>query len=83
IVDSVSRTALSPARLPGAGAASPGTGGEPLYRVTVELASQSAQVYGKPQPLRAGMAVQGDVMLETRRLYEWVLEPLFTLRGRS
>ncbi|HEX5419510.1 MAG TPA: HlyD family efflux transporter periplasmic adaptor subunit [Gammaproteobacteria bacterium] len=80
VVASVSRAALSPA---GADAASRGEGGEPLYRVTVQLASQSVRVYGKPQRLRAGMAVQGDVMLETRRLYEWVLEPLFTLAGRS
>jgi membrane fusion protein len=83
VVASVSRTPLSPPRLPGGAAAGPSAEGEPLYRVTVELASQSVQVYGKAQPLRAGMAVQGDVMLETRRLYEWVLEPLFTLAGRS
>ena len=29
-----------------------------------------------------GMAVEADVLLETRRLYEWVLEPLYSLRGR-
>jgi membrane fusion protein len=39
--------------------------------------------YGAPRQLRAGMAVEADVLLETRRLYEWVLEPLYSLRGRA
>jgi membrane fusion protein len=28
------------------------------------------------------MAVEADVLLERRRLYEWVLEPLYTVAGR-
>jgi hypothetical protein len=28
------------------------------------------------------MDVEADVLLETRRLYEWALEPLFALAGR-
>jgi membrane fusion protein len=35
-----------------------------------------------PRPLLAGMAVEADVLLERRRLYEWVLEPLYTVTGR-
>jgi hypothetical protein len=28
------------------------------------------------------MEVEADVLLETRRLYEWALEPLYALAGR-
>ncbi len=38
--------------------------------------------YGREEPLTAGMAVAGDVALDTRRLYEWALEPLWSLRGK-
>ena len=33
-------------------------------------------------PLRSGMLVDASVMLERRKLYEWVLEPLFSISGR-
>jgi hypothetical protein len=29
------------------------------------------------------MEVEADVLLETRRLYEWVLEPLYALVGTT
>lgn len=80
-VVSVSRTALSAADLPAADALGPGAR-EPLYRVEVELGSQSVAAYGEARPLRSGMAVQADVLLEKRRLYEWVLAPLYTLEGQ-
>ena len=28
------------------------------------------------------MAVEADVLLETRHVYEWMLEPLYSLRGK-
>lgn len=55
---------------------------EPMFRVKVKLASQTAQAYGQPQPLQAGMQLEADVMLDTRTLFEWVLEPLYSLRGK-
>lgn len=61
--------------------ASPGTE-EPLYLVTVTLHAQSVTAYGEPRRLRAGMLVEADLAGERRRLYEWVLEPLYTLGGR-
>ena len=56
--------------------------GEPLYRVTVALDSQTVQAYGEPRRLLPGMAVEADVLGERRRVYEWVLEPLYALAGR-
>lgn len=56
---------------------------EPAYLVTVDLAEQSVQAYGKRFPLRTGMAIDADVMLDRRSIIEWVFEPLFSLTGRS
>lgn len=54
---------------------------QPVYEVTVELGSQTVHAYGQERPLRAGMTVEADVLHETRHLYEWMLEPLYTLTG--
>jgi membrane fusion protein len=48
----------------------------------VALESQTVQAYGEPRGLLPGMAVEADVLGERRRLYEWVLEPLYALAGR-
>ena len=77
----VARTALPSQELAGVAGSQPG-GGEPVYRITVELAQQSIYAYGKPQPLQAGMLLEADVLQDTRRLYEWVLEPLYSLTGK-
>jgi membrane fusion protein len=75
-VEAVSQTAVLPT------ARADALGAEPVYQVVVALESQNVVAYGEPRSLRAGMAVEADVLLETRRLYEWVLEPLYSLRGK-
>jgi membrane fusion protein len=65
-----------------ANGANPAAGGEPMYRVTVDLAAQAIPVYGKPQPLQAGMQLDADLLQDTRPLYEWVLDPLYSLTGK-
>jgi membrane fusion protein len=81
VVGSVSRTALSSGDLSGT-PASASNSGEPLYRITVMLARQTINAYGQPLSLQAGMLVDADVLHERRRLYEWVLEPLYSLTGK-
>lgn len=54
---------------------------EPHYRVLVELERQEVIAYGQPEPLRPGMLLEADILGERRRLYEWLLEPLYSLRG--
>lgn len=77
-VREVANTALSPQEL------GLGNGGvsEPLYRVRLKLDQQAVLAYGKPISLKSGMLVDASVVLERRRLYEWVLEPLFSISGR-
>lgn len=56
--------------------------GGPYYRVLVELADQSIVAYGKAEELRPGMVVEADILGERRKLYEWLLEPLYALSGK-
>lgn len=56
--------------------------GEPLYRITVALDAQDVAAGGQLQPLVPGMQLEADVMLERRRLIEWVFEPLLGLARR-
>ncbi|HEX6633101.1 MAG TPA: HlyD family efflux transporter periplasmic adaptor subunit, partial [Usitatibacter sp.] len=76
----VSRNALPASEL---GFAPPGGGREPLYRIKAALASQSILAYGQPRPLKPGMQVEADVLLDRRRLIEWIFEPLIALAGRT
>lgn len=81
VVSSISRTALSASEIVGA-PTSASSNGEPLYRITVILARPTITAYGKSQPLQAGMLVDADILQEKRKLYEWVLEPLYSLTGK-
>ena len=88
-VKSVSRTALSPGDLPPQLAglstlgAAAGASSEPVYRITVELARQTVTAQGEALPLQAGMTLEADIALERRRLYEWVLDPLYAVTGQQ
>jgi len=55
---------------------------EPIYRVRVSLDEQTVKAFGVNQRLKAGMLVDASVMLERRKLYEWILDPLYTIEGR-
>jgi membrane fusion protein len=72
----ISRSAIAP----GNGAP---PGAEPYYRVLVALDRQTVTAFGKAEPMRPGMLLEADILGERRRLYEWLLEPLYSLRGRA
>lgn len=80
-VQTVSRTAL-----PAAEFSIPGlmetNANEPLYRIQVRLDEQVIHAYGRPQALQAGMLLEADILQETRRLYEWLFEPLYSISGK-
>lgn len=79
-VSYVSRAAVAA----GADSALPGAmpAGAPVYRVTVTLPQQFILAYGKREPLQADMELEADMLLDTRRLYEWIVEPLFSITGK-
>jgi membrane fusion protein len=68
--------------LPGDNYQLPFTIQEPVYKVQARLRSSAVSAYGKSFPLKAGMTLWADVQLEQRSLLQWLLEPLFSLRGR-
>lgn len=85
VVSSIARTALTPTELAANGLAlipSLQLSNEPVYRIHVRLAQQSLMAYGQQQQLQAGLVLDADILQERRRLYEWVLEPLYTISGR-
>lgn len=81
VVGEIANASLRPdeLRLPAAVLQS---GSEPLYRVRLALQHQSVRAYGRDMPLKPGMLVNASLMLETRKLYEWVLEPIYSISGR-
>jgi membrane fusion protein len=76
-VHNVSRTVWSPGDRVG-----PMTVREPVYRIDVELERQTVAAGGQEVPLRPGMLVNADILLEKRTVFEWIFEPVLELRGR-
>lgn len=54
--------------------------GEPQYRIVVALDPLPPE--WADRPLAPGLRLQADLMLERRRLWEWLLEPLLGLQQR-
>jgi membrane fusion protein len=73
----VSRSALSPAEMASLLGHNMAT---PLYRVLVALDRQTIDAYGKAETLKPGMALDADILLDRRSLWQWVFEPLYGLR---
>jgi membrane fusion protein len=55
---------------------------EPVYRVDVALERQTVSALGQELPLRPGMMVNADLLLEKRTILEWIFEPVLQLKGR-
>ena len=77
VIAEVSQTVWSPGDKVG-----PLTVREPAYRITATLDRQSVEAMGQQIPLRSGMLVNADILLEKRSLLEWIFEPVLQLRGR-
>ena len=52
-----------------------------FYRVTVAPDSPNVMAYGQEQPVEVSMQVDAGVLLDRRPIYEWILEPLYGMRG--
>ncbi len=76
-VTQVAKTVVTPNEL-----STPTNLQEPFYFVTVALQQQTIQAYGEQYALQAGMTLEADVLLDSRPIYLWVLEPLFSIKGR-
>ena len=55
---------------------------EPLYRIRVKLDRQQVKAYGQSAALQSGMQLEASLVLEHRKLAEWIIDPIYTLTGR-
>ncbi len=55
---------------------------EPVYRIVVLIDRQDIESGGEKFPLRAGMVVSADLLMERRSLLEWLFQPVLQLRRR-
>ncbi|HGO7783691.1 TPA: HlyD family secretion protein [Neisseria meningitidis] len=81
---SVARTALGKQELSGLGIifTNPTLLNEPTYLVKVKLEKQTIKAYGENKPLQIGMILEADILHERKKLYEWVLDPLYSISGK-
>lgn len=82
VVETVSTSAASPAELAeqAVGELPPG---EAVFAIQVRLKSGSVLANGQDRPLQSGMRLEADILQERRKLYEWMLEPLFSVTRRQ
>ena len=78
----VARSPLQAAELAGLPLQGAAASGEPLYRITVSLDQQTVAAYGQAQALSPGMQLEADVLLDRRRLIEWLFEPVLGIASR-
>lgn len=83
---SISRNAMSTSELSVIAGGIPGLdnlkASELYYRITVELETQRIEAYSEFRELQTGMVMDASLPIDNRRIYEWVLEPLFALKKR-
>ena len=68
--------------LPGELGVSPIPIKEPVYLVRAQLAEQFVSGYGQSMALKSGMTLSADIKLANRSVMEWLLEPIYSLRGK-
>jgi membrane fusion protein len=80
-VRSISSSTLSPDEL----AVQYGIKGleESMYRVRIDGVPQHIVFNATQRPLMPGMLVDADIMVEQRRIYEWVLGPVYALKNKT
>jgi membrane fusion protein len=55
---------------------------EPVYPVRVRIAAQAVNAYGRPAALQPGMSLKADILIEEQTVLDWLLSPIYSLRGR-
>lgn len=93
IVEGISKTPFAPSELPPHLASTilgamqkdlPGTNtSEALYRINVKLKNQFVSVYGKQLAIQPGMTLEADVIQQKKKIWEWIVGPLFVLTARA
>jgi membrane fusion protein len=80
-VRNISGTAIPPQQIAKIFAL-PESSTEPMYRIDVRLDDDFVSASDTRQPLKAGMQLDASIMLEQRRMYEWIFDPLKSVVGK-
>lgn len=51
------------------------------YKITIAPDLKKIQAYGKPTDIRPGMTFSADVILDHRSILEWLLDPIYSIKG--
>jgi len=54
-----------------------------VYRVEVKPEARTVRAYGVDEPIRIGSTLSADIVVERRRLIDWMLDPIRAMRGRG
>lgn len=52
------------------------------YRIIIDLDTSYIESKNKKYPLQIGMKVDADIKTDTRTIWEWLMEPLYGLKGK-
>ena len=55
---------------------------EPVYRIRVSLEKEYVDFKGSTISLKNGMLLEADILLESRSILGWILEPVYGLLGK-
>lgn len=77
-IDSISSTIILPNEI----TALPVAIDEPVYVIKARLNERHITAYGSKLALKSGMTLSADIQLEDRSIIEWLLEPIYSLKGR-
>ena len=53
------------------------------YRIEVTPNARNVRAYGVDEPIRIGSTLSADIVVEKRRLIDWMLDPIRAMRGRG
>lgn len=67
---------------PKLGDAGPAPPPQSRYLVEVEPEDRTINAYGVDRPILVGSTLSADVVVERRRLIDWVIDPILAMRGR-
>jgi membrane fusion protein len=57
--------------------------GEASFLVEVEPARTTIRAYGEERAVPVGSTLQADIVVERRRLLDWILDPVYAMKGRG
>ncbi len=60
----------------------PGLISVPSYRLVISIENQNIRAYERDIPLRSGMKLDADIIVDRHSLIRWLFDPLFSLKSR-